>query len=818
MGDTGGLKKRGKGAGANSTAATPSTDVQQAASSSAGEGGPPSPKPAAKVVAKKPSPPKSADEFLKALDKEARVRTRQWEGAWAVGTVLVTIIAFLTRMYRISDPPEVVFDEVHFGKFASYYLRGEYFFDVHPPLGKMLLALTGWFVGYDGHYLFDNIGEKYVENNVPYVSLRLWPAICGTLIVPFSFLTMKEIGLSFPGAMFGALMLIFDNALITQSRLILLDSMLLAFGTMTIYCWIRFFKQRHAPFSFTWWLWLSLTGVTLALTLGIKMVGLFTMATIGIATLNDLWRLLDIKRGLSNREFARHFAARALCLIFLPLFLYLSFFYIHFMILPYSGPGDAFMSPAFQAELKGSEVKALAVAIPYGANVTLKSREQSVYLHSHVDRYPLRYDDGRISSEGQQVTGYPHKDANNFFTIVELDPVLYPPATDIKLTEEEKKKNIRYLKSGDVVRLFHPLTNSYLLTHDVASPLTTTNMEITTISATAADHDARYNDTLWRFDVIDGEVGDKMKTRRSHFKLVSIPHRVAVFANKGVLPEWGFGQKEINGNKNLNDKGNNWYIDELEHPRIVNGTEVDSDKEPAKEAKEERRLTFLQKFIELQAAMISHNAGLTKPHPYSSTPITWPFVVRGISFWETKDGLRQIYLLGNPIVWWASIVGVLMFCTMWVLDRIFLRRGQDGFGTSLRRWWDRGVGFLFLAWLMHWFPFFLMGRMLFLHHYLPSFIFSTICTTAVVDFIGRIIMEDPQAIALGDADLAARIPYKAWMRSQGGLSYWAFLAAVLAVFGWSFFYFSPLTYGSGFPTVQDLRARKWLSTWDLQHA
>jgi dolichyl-phosphate-mannose-protein mannosyltransferase len=86
------------------------------------------------------------------------------------------------------------FDEVHFGKFASYYLRGTYFFDVHPPLAKLMLAAMGYFIGYDGHFLFDNIGDNYIAHNVPYVGLRALPAFLGAMTAPIVYMTMREAG------------------------------------------------------------------------------------------------------------------------------------------------------------------------------------------------------------------------------------------------------------------------------------------------------------------------------------------------------------------------------------------------------------------------------------------------------------------------------------------------------------------------------------------------------------------------------------------------------------------------------------------------
>lgn len=83
-----------------------------------------------------------------------------------------------------------------------------------------------------------------------------------------------------------------------------------------------------------------------------KWVGLFTIATVGVLTVVQLWGLLGDLRVPIPLLF-RHLMARAICLIAIPALFYMSIFGVHFAILRNSGEGDGFMSSEFQHTLDG---------------------------------------------------------------------------------------------------------------------------------------------------------------------------------------------------------------------------------------------------------------------------------------------------------------------------------------------------------------------------------------------------------------------------------------------------------------------------------
>ncbi len=98
-----------------------------------------------------------------------------------------------------------------FGGFATKYIKGKFFMDVHPPLAKMLIALTGWLAGFDGSFDFKEIGKDYIEPGVPYVAMRLFPAACGVALAPFMYLTLKTVGCRSTTALMGAGFIIFGR-------------------------------------------------------------------------------------------------------------------------------------------------------------------------------------------------------------------------------------------------------------------------------------------------------------------------------------------------------------------------------------------------------------------------------------------------------------------------------------------------------------------------------------------------------------------------------------------------------------------------------
>jgi len=62
-------------------------------------------------------------------------------GKWSWTLFLLIVAAGLaTRFYKVEEPDHVCWDETHFGKMGSWYINRTFFFDVHPPLGKVCIA------------------------------------------------------------------------------------------------------------------------------------------------------------------------------------------------------------------------------------------------------------------------------------------------------------------------------------------------------------------------------------------------------------------------------------------------------------------------------------------------------------------------------------------------------------------------------------------------------------------------------------------------------------------------------------------------------
>ncbi|KAK6638547.1 hypothetical protein RUM43_006814 [Polyplax serrata] len=701
-----------------------------------------------------------------------------------IAATLLFFIGLATRLYKLEEPRSVVFDELHYGKYISLYLNKIFFFDSHPPLGKQLVSLAAYLSGFDGQLKFEKIGSAY-GNDIPLFTLRFVPAFCGSLLVPTSYHLLLELGLKQWTAILAGFLLICDNALLTQSRFLLMESILLFFNLFGLLCILKFKKQNVNPFSVSWWLWLILAFASLTCSLCVKYIGVFSYL-LGLSILfQSTWEMLG-NRQVKFMSVVFYVIVKSCVVAVSTIGIYLLIFYIHLSLLSKAGPHDSVMTSAFQASLEGglaSITKGQPLEVGHGSQITLRHTfGRTCWLHSHAHVYPLRYPDKRGSSHQQQVTCYSFKDVNNWWIVKR------PDRNDLMVS-----RPVDVIHHGDVIQLVHGITSRALNSHDVAAPMSPQNQEV---SCYVDYNVSMAPQNLWKVDIVNREqIGDVWLTIQSQVRLIHVNSSQALKFSGRQLPDWGFNQHEIVTDRIVNQPDSVWNVEEHRYTKSDDQKERERDMVNAEMIPTQATvLTFWEKMMELQYKMLFAYQEPLQSHMYSSDPLDWPLLKRTTAYWVSQKSNAQIHLLGNIMIWYSGAFAIILYIALLVF--YLLRRRRHCFDLPDDEWtkFCRVGQTLTVGYFIHYVPYFFMDNTLFLHHYLPAFIFKVMILAAVLEhsyFVFRGVLLWPKTTLL--------------------LKFCIFVWCISVI--WIFNKFSVLSYGTGGLNQADLVRLRWRDTW-----
>ncbi|KAK3810004.1 MAG: Dolichyl-phosphate-mannose-protein mannosyltransferase-domain-containing protein [Benniella sp.] len=705
---------------------------------------------------------------------------------WRDWTVLssITSVTLGVRLWRISLPDGVVLGEDVVGKAVNAYLRDEFMIDAHPPLGKLLLASVSALFKHNGSFAFDNTGDLY-PGWVSFVSMRTINALMAALCSPIAYVTLKASGHGAFAAIFAATLVTFDNALTANNRLVALDAPLMFFTAAAIMSWGLFAKQRS--FTGSWWGWLLLTGVAMSGAISVKLIGLVSAIMIGILSLGNLWSLTR-EDTVGGRLWVKYCIARFVCLIVLPLFIYLGVFQIHFSYqtqLPdyersvRAGNDFYKLQQPFRHSFKSKSNRSTSVGtiwrdVVYGSVIQLKSEySHGVYLCSF-------YITG--GSRQQQVSGYEYPDLNTQWIVIRA------VQEDKGEVDDEIPARLQYLKNGDFLRLRHVPTRRCLHSHNVRTFRDLKNENFNEVSAYGRlDMNGDSND-WWEVEAIetrnlfgDPTIVDKeelpIRALETTFRLKHVSLGCCLFFDDTNLPgPWGKGRKEVicRHTASVTPKSI-WRIVSNEHDHLPFNTPLASYPKP----------TFLQKVFEMHWLMWSHKGQFRDVyHPSASKPWRWPLALSMIPAWAGHGS--QVVIAPNPVVWWIGALGLVAFLGAKILFRLREKRGyfESGRIREFKHFHLGEAGTYFIGWALHYLPFFWVDRTLFIHHYFPALYCSTLVASAT--FSG----------------LVGFLPRK--MRLSIALS---LVVLVIAVFS----QLTPLTYGGHLANEQCESLSRWMN-------
>ncbi|KAF9285101.1 hypothetical protein BGZ68_004150 [Mortierella alpina] len=776
--------------------------------------------------------------------KKRQMTKKGWESSRGQGILLTILVlmAVFVRIWKLAVPGAVVFDEQHFGGFVADYLKGEFFMDIHPPLGKMLFAAVAYVLGFNGS--FDFVPGKLYDKNVPYIGMRLFSVACGVGLIPISYLTIKRSGHSTQAAMICAVLLTFENAMITQSRFVLLDAPMMFFMGYTMLSWINFYNHRNRPFTRGWWLWLVQTGFCLFLSSSVKWVGLFTIATIGVCVLKYLQEART-HLYVSTRDLSKQFTALFICLLLFPGALYVGLHILDFKLLSKSGSGNAWVSPQFQMTLSGHDVLPVMADIAWDSKVHIRhANTNGGWIHSMPGEFT------RDGSKDQAVQLVEWDDELTCWQIYPSDPALRISHARQKISRKENPalEFDGFIYDGDQIRLRHCYSKVALATNNIES--VGSNKTFLREVMGAKWNKQPTEETIWKLELVpEGMVpgladyyGVQMQqakeAKTAMGKKDQAPRALEREMKDGTAPA---GDNDATA-RQRKDKSKQWhsikgfrlwnekqqcylqshkvfrtpYSTYQEVACVQGGRQkpntifivdqnVNSHLPESTPSLSYQPLSFFQKFLELNRVMWwthhdlsvpthgdEHSGGLNKAQDVSH-PLTWPVMRRGMTYYSSRETNHYVHFMGNPLLWWAATASVVLYMTSCLWSTIkYLTAKQvaiverDRFG--LTPFYAVASGAFFAGWAIHYVPFFFMSRQVFLHHYLPSLYFS------ILLFVSRLD--------------------RAWQRWPARIRYLAGIALMTAVFV-SYYNFAPLAYGSDFGSRVKCERLRALGGWQF---
>ena len=239
---------------------------------------------------------------------------------------LLLLIGVVIHFAGLTYPRQVVFDEATFGKYvAAYCCTGERIFDVHPPHGKVLIAIGAKLGGFKGGFDFDHIGEPYGDQ--PVLALRFVPALMGAIIPALFYLFLLELRASPRIALLGGLLIALDNAFLSETRIIVFDGILVAATLAALTCFLA--AQRHRGAGWR----IIAAGALAGMAVGTKTTGLSVVALIGVC--------LVFGMGVVTVPI-RARVKQALVMAVAGFVVYAAGWVAHWYLLTNPGPGDAF--------------------------------------------------------------------------------------------------------------------------------------------------------------------------------------------------------------------------------------------------------------------------------------------------------------------------------------------------------------------------------------------------------------------------------------------------------------------------------------------